>query len=118
MWNAWGSSLKDKVLIVWLQVLVDGADIPRQSLALSHLVLTPIVVAKLPRGARTGAVKKAWEAAGVDGKWKESSWAKKREQVERRRALTDFERFKVVRLRKQSRFGVRLAHAKAKASAK
>jgi hypothetical protein len=37
----------------------------------------------------------------VDETWLESSWAKKREQRERRSGLSDFERFKVMRLRKQ-----------------
>lgn len=34
-------------------------------------------------------------------KWEGSAWAKRRERREKRRALTDFERFKVLRLRKQ-----------------
>ena len=106
------------------QILVDGPSTdskiatPRQSIALAHVVLTPIVLEKLPRGARTGVVKKVWEKAGIEAKWQESSWAKKREQKERRRALTDFERFKVMRLRKSTRFGVRVAAAKAKVAAK
>jgi large subunit ribosomal protein L14e len=105
------------------QVLVDGPAtdaklaVPRQALALSHTVLTPIVISKLPRGARSGAVKAAWEKAGVEAKWQESTWAKKRAQKERRRALTDFERFKVLRLRKQARFEVRKSLAKVKAAA-
>lgn len=100
------------------KVLIDGPSVPRQAASLAHLVLTPLVLEKLPRGSRTGVVKKAWEKAGIDAKWQESSWAKKRAQGERRRALTDFERFKVLRLRKSSRFGVRVAAAKAKAAAK
>ena len=100
------------------QVLIDGpasdskTAVPRQAIALSHIVLTPIVLAKLPRGARTGTVKAAWEKAGIEAKWQESTWAKKRAQKERRRALTDFERFKVLRLRKQARFEVRKSLAK------
>jgi len=46
-------------------------------------------------------VKKLWEKNEIDSKWAESSWAKKREQQERRKNLTDFERFKVMRLKKQ-----------------
>ena len=105
------------------QVLIDGPStdsktaVPRQSIALARLVLTPIVLEKLPRGARTGAVKAAWEKAGIEAKWQESAWAKKRAQKERRRALTDFERFKVLRLRKQARFEVRKSLAKVKAAA-
>merc|ERR1711964_938423 len=72
---------------------------------------------KLPRAARTGVVKAQWEKAGIEAKWQESAWAKKRSQKERRKALTDFERFKVMRLRKQQRFEVRKSLAKVKASA-
>jgi large subunit ribosomal protein L14e len=88
-------------------VLVDGpsADeksvVPRHAAPLSNIILTPIVIPKLPRAARTGVVKRAWEEAGVESKWSQSSWAKKRDQRERRRALSDFERFKVMKLRKQ-----------------
>jgi large subunit ribosomal protein L14e len=87
-------------------------------MALAHCILTPLVLEKLPRGARTGVVKKAWEKAGIEEKWQESAWAKKRAQKERRRALTDFERFKVMRLRKQARFEVRKSLAKVTAAAK
>ena len=77
-----------------------------------------MVLEKLPRAARTGVVKAQWEKAGIEKKWQESAWAKKRAQKERRRALTDFERFKVLRLRKQARFEVRKSLAKVQASAK
>ncbi|KAH7037428.1 ribosomal protein L14 [Microdochium trichocladiopsis] len=105
------------------RVLIDGPSsdaklvVPRQAIALANVLLAPIKVDKLPRAARTGTVKKAWENAGIDAKWKESSWAKRKEQGERRRALTDFERFKVLRLKKQRRFEERKALAKVKASA-
>lgn len=62
-------------------------------------------------------MKKFWEEAQIDAKWKESSWAKRKEQNERRRALTDFDRFKVMRLKKQRRFEQRKALVKVKASA-
>jgi large subunit ribosomal protein L14e len=106
------------------QVLIDGPStdtktaVPRQPIALARLILTPLVLEKLPRGSRTGTVKAAWEKAGIEAKWQESAWAKKRAQKERRRALTDFERFKVLRLRKQARFEVRKSLAKVKAAAK
>lgn len=76
-----------------------------------------MVIKDLPRGARTGAVKKFWEKAEIDAKWKESNWAKRKLQQERRKALTDFDRFKVMRLKKQARFEQRKALAKVKASA-
>lgn len=104
-------------------MLIDGPStdasktVPRQALPLAKLILTPLVIEKLPRASRTGNVRKAWEKAEIDAKWKESAWAKKQSQREKRRALTDFERFKVMRLRKQSRFEVRKAVAKVRAAA-
>ncbi|EGO53611.1 hypothetical protein NEUTE1DRAFT_119247 [Neurospora tetrasperma FGSC 2508] len=119
-----GGSLATIVEIVdHKRVLVDGPSsdpklaAPRGVVSLAKTLLTPLVIEKLPRGARTGAVKKAWEAAGIDAKWKESNWAKKQLQQERRKALTDFDRFKVMRLKKQRRFEERKALAKIKASA-
>ncbi|MCJ1364521.1 hypothetical protein MMC16_003632 [Acarospora aff. strigata] len=106
------------------RVLVDGpstkekASVPRHASPLGHVILTPIVIPKLPRAVRTGALRKAWEKAEVQTKWEESAWAQNRERRQKRRALTDFERFKVMRLRKQARFEVRKAHAKVRASAK
>jgi large subunit ribosomal protein L14e len=79
--------------------------------------LTPFVIEKLPRAARNGTLKAAWEKAGIDAKWKESSWAKRKSQTERRKALTDFERFKVLRLKKQRRFEQRKALVTVKSSA-
>ncbi|KAG9236085.1 putative nascent polypeptide-associated complex subunit alpha [Amylocarpus encephaloides] len=105
------------------RVLVDGPAtetkiaVPRQSIALAQVILTPLVLEKLPRSARTGVVAAAWKKAEIELKWQESAWAKKRAQKERRRALTDFERFKVMRLKKQARFEVRKSLAKVKAAA-
>ncbi len=65
--------------------------------------LTGIVIPKLPRGAGTGALKKQWEEHKVLEKWNDSNFAKSRERSIRRRQLSDFERFKVMRLRKQVR---------------
>ena len=81
----------------------EKAAVPRHAISLANIILTPIVIPKLPRAAGTGAVKKAWEKEGIEQKWDESTWAKKREQRERRGGLSDFERFKVLRLRKQVR---------------
>ena len=88
-------------------MLIDGPStkedqvVPRQPIATKILSLTPWVIPNLPKAAGTGAVKKAWEKNEIDNKWLESSWAKKRDQQDKRRNLTDFERFKVMRLKKQ-----------------
>lgn len=89
------------------QVLCDGpskqkdAAVPRQSIALNNVIITHLVIPKLPRAAGRGAVAKAWEKEEVEKKWAESAWAKRREQREKRRNLSDFDRFKVLRLKNQ-----------------
>ncbi|KAI4100920.1 MAG: hypothetical protein L6R37_005172 [Teloschistes peruensis] len=97
------------------RILVDGpskkekAGVPRHAVALNNTIVTPIVIPQLPRAAGRGPVAKAWEKEEVESKWEQSAWAKRRDQREKRRALTDFERFKVVKLKKQARFEVRKA---------
>lgn len=92
-----------------LQVLVDGPSgeeqkiVPRHVLPLAHATLTHFVIPQLPRAAGTGPVKKLWAKNEIDGKWAKSGFAQKTDRAERRKNLTDFERFKVLRLRKQVR---------------
>ncbi|KAJ4512901.1 hypothetical protein HRR83_005243 [Exophiala dermatitidis] len=106
------------------RILIDGPStkegqvVPRQPVATSAVSLTPWVIPNLPKAAGSGALKKLWEKYEVDNKWAQSSWAKKREQQDRRRNLTDFERFKVMRLKKQARFETLKAQAKIRATAK
>lgn len=90
---------------------------PRQVVPFSRVILSEFTLPNMPRSARTPTVKKHWEAAEIDNKWKATNWAKKREQQTKRAALTDFDRFKVLRLKKQRRFEERKALAKVKASA-
>ncbi|KAI5809870.1 ribosomal protein L14-domain-containing protein [Peziza echinospora] len=101
------------------RVLVDGpkSGVTRQSIALSHVTLTPILVSEIPRGGRSGVIAKYWEKAGVDAKWSASAWAQKIASRERRRELTDFDRFKVMVLKKQRRYEVRRSHAKIRKTA-
>ncbi|KAL1868546.1 hypothetical protein VTK73DRAFT_3602 [Phialemonium thermophilum] len=105
------------------RVLIDGPSsdpklaVLRQPYSLSNVLLTAFVIEKLPRAVRTSTLKTAWEKAEIESKWKESNWAKKRDQQARRKALTDFDRFKVMRLKKQRRFEQRKALAKVRASA-
>ncbi|CAI4218236.1 unnamed protein product [Parascedosporium putredinis] len=70
-----------------------------------------------PRGARTPTVQKFWEKNEIDSKWEQTNWAKRRQQIQRRQALTDFDRFKVMRLKKQRRFEERRVLAKIRAKA-
>jgi len=89
------------------QALVDGPSktpnmaVPRHATALGNVILTHIVMPKLPRAAGRGAVARAWEKDEVEQKWEESAWAKRRAVREKRRNLTDFDRFRVLKLNKQ-----------------
>lgn len=105
-----------------MQVLVDGPSseahlaVPRQALALNKCLLSPLVIPGLLRGSRRSTLQKQWAKAEIDAKWKETNWAKKRDQLAKRKALSDFDRFKVMRLKTQRRFEERKALAKIKAS--
>lgn len=79
----------------------EGRTVPRTAIALSQVTLLDFVIEKLPKAAGTGAVSRAWEKADVDSKVESSSIFKKRVKSDRRKDLTDFERFKVMRLKKQ-----------------
>ncbi|KAL1311339.1 hypothetical protein AAFC00_001515 [Neodothiora populina] len=102
------------------RVLIEGpsskpeAVVPRHAISLSHVSLTPVVIEKLPRASGHGALKAAWEKAGVEKSWENSAWAQNRERSSKRKQLSDFERFKVMRLRKQARFEVRKTVAAAR----
>lgn len=111
----WNSRTQEFITNVkFFQALIDGPEcgVPRQAVNLGQVVLTPLTFA-LPRGAKSATVSKKWTAAGVSEKWGASAWAKKIAQKERRAALSDFERFQVMVLKKQRRYSVKKAVAKA-----
>ncbi|XP_055890920.1 60S ribosomal protein L14-like isoform X1 [Biomphalaria glabrata] len=85
------------------RALVDGpcSGVGRKDMNFKALHLTPYTI-KINHSARTGTVKKAWEAAEVNKKWEQSTWAKKLATAKRRTELTDFERFKLMKA-KQAR---------------
>lgn len=101
------SASLDSTELTEYQALVDGPSkdtkmaVPRHAAALGNLILTHIVIPQLPRAAGRGAVAKAWEKNEVEQKWEESAWAKRRATREKRRNLTDFARFRVLKLNKQ-----------------
>jgi large subunit ribosomal protein L14e len=75
------------------------------------------VIPKVPFGIGHTGLKKLWDADKAEEKFYESSYAKGKAKLARRKQLSDFERFKVMALRKQARFEVRkqLASSKGKA---
>ncbi|BFZ57398.1 hypothetical protein PYCC9005_004450 [Savitreella phatthalungensis] len=97
------------------RALIDGPSngVPRQVASYADITLTPYVVKGLPRSAGSKVVAKLYEKVGVQAKWEASSWAKKLAARKRRAELTDFERFQVMKLKKQRRYEVRSKSAKA-----
>ena len=87
--------------------MIDGPSIKRQAIALAKLALTPIVLPKLPRGSRTGTVNKKWAAADIDAKYAATPSAQKAAIRQKRAALSDFERFQVMVLKKQRKYAAK-----------
>ncbi|KAI0341292.1 60S ribosomal protein L14 [Trametopsis cervina] len=89
------------------RAIIDGptTGVPRQSFPYKHLSLTPLRLTKLPRAAGSGVVKKQIEAEAIVEKWEKSAWAQKRAATDKRRSLSDFQRF-VVMIAKKKRTDV------------
>ncbi|KAK4684859.1 large subunit ribosomal protein L14e, partial [Tremellales sp. Uapishka_1] len=98
------------------RALIDGptSSVPRQQIMYRNLILTPYTLASLPRGAGSGAIKKAIEKAGVTEKWEASGWAKKLAARQVRKNSSDFARFEIMLAKKGRRDVVRKAHYKEK----
>ena len=97
------------------RVLVDGlGNFPRVMFPLSRLTLTRLRIPIL-RGARTGTLRKAAAAFELEKKWTETQACKKLARGTTRGNLTDFERFKVMVLRKQRGYVARRFHKRASA---
>lgn len=79
--------------------MVDGPGVRRQSLNLKTLYLTKFRV-KIQHSAREKSVKKAWAKAEIDKKWGESKWAKSLVAKKLRENLTDFDRFKLMKAKR------------------
>lgn len=64
------------------------------------LQMTDFVIS-ITHSTRTILVKKAFEDAEVSKKWAETAWARKLERREQRKALSDFDRYKVKKLKQK-----------------
>jgi large subunit ribosomal protein L14e len=86
------------------RVLIDSHDksMPRCIYPLSRLSLTKIKVAKVHRGCRTGTlIKKQKKGEDIVAAFKKTPVSVKMEKYKLRKSLSDFDRFKVMVLRKQ-----------------
>ena len=66
------------------------------------LQLTDFVIS-ITHSTRTKLVKKAFEDAEISKKWAESAWARKLERRRQRKLLSDFDRYKVKKLKQKVR---------------
>jgi len=84
------------------RLLVDGPcnSVPRCVVNMKNIQLTKFQI-KIPYGARTGTVKKAWEKSNVNESWSETLWAKKIASKARKATLTDFDRFRLMKLKQK-----------------
>ncbi|KAI9298193.1 60S ribosomal protein L14 [Neoconidiobolus thromboides FSU 785] len=84
------------------RALVDGptTGVPRHVASFRNLVLTKALIPKLPRGVRHGTLKKFIEKSNPLEKFNETSLAQKIEARSKRVNLSDFDRFKVMRIKK------------------
>ena len=94
------------------RALVDGpcTNVARQALAFKHMSLTDLKIT-IPRGARTGVVKKVFTDSEVSEKWEKTSWAKKLAAKKKKASMTDFDRFKL-KLAKQRKSRILKAEVK------
>merc|ERR1712029_172544 len=82
------------------RALIEGPGIPRGAARLSTLHLTKL---KVKHPAKSSILKKAWEAEEVTKKFEASGWGQRIKKATVRANLTDFEKFKVNKLKAQRR---------------
>ena len=89
-------------ILTTTKVIIQGlkGGVRRQELSLRRVTLTDEKI-NIKRGAKREEVFKAIEEYKLEDKFKKSNYAKKLEIREKRANLTDFDRFKVMRLRQK-----------------
>ena len=105
-------------ILTTTKVLIQGlkGGVRRQELPLRRVTLTDDKI-DIKRGAKREEVLKAIESYKLEEKFKKSIFAKKVELRQKRANLTDFDRFKVMRLR-QKRAALRHSSSKGTKGAK
>ncbi|XP_063951474.1 large ribosomal subunit protein eL14-like isoform X2 [Lytechinus pictus] len=84
------------------RALIDGplSGVKRQGMRFKQLHLTDFVIG-IPHSARNSTVRKAWEKENITTKWEETIWAKKLAAKQRRKQMTDFDRYKLMRAKQK-----------------
>ncbi|KAG5463412.1 MAG: ribosomal protein L14-domain-containing protein, partial [Olpidium bornovanus] len=75
-----------------------------------RLTLTDFVVPRTPRGVRDGHLKKLIIKEDVVAKFNKTAWAQKIEKRKIRASLNDFDRFKLMKLKKKVTLGFLRIH--------
>ncbi|KAI8142468.1 ribosomal protein L14-domain-containing protein [Fennellomyces sp. T-0311] len=101
------------------RALIEGptTGVARQAYPYQNMTLTNVVVKGLPRSAGQATLKKYLEKSDALASFAKSAWAQKLKQREVRAGLSDFDRFKIAKLKNQRRFAVGSAIAQAKKQA-
>jgi large subunit ribosomal protein L14e len=96
-------------------ILIEGptSGVQRQVIPLSRVEVTKFRVAKVLRNQRSGALKKLCDAFKLNERWSQTEKAKRLARQQKRAQLGDFDRFKVVTLKRQLGKAVR-THLKGK----
>nr|Q7XYA7.1 RecName: Full=Large ribosomal subunit protein eL14; AltName: Full=60S ribosomal protein L14 [Griffithsia japonica]AAP80695.1 ribosome protein L14 [Griffithsia japonica] len=118
---SYGEHLNKLVVIVDIldqnRILVDSPShgLKRKVINVKRIALTSIKVDDIARGAPVAEVKSKYTAAKVDETFAASGWGKKLAKREKRAALDDFGRFKVMvaRMKKSKAINAELAKLKA-----
>merc|ERR1712002_142408 len=84
------------------RILIDGpcSDVPRTVVNLKQVQLTKFKIS-IPWGYRTGGIKKIWEKENINAQWAETKWAKKIASKAVKASLTDFDRFKLMKIKQK-----------------
>ena len=99
-----------------LQCLIDGPEVDeqttleRQVINYRRLSLTDLRI-EVPRNVDFTSLRAKFIEEDIAAKWAATSWARKRATKRRRANLTDFDRFKVVVLRKKKAAAIKKAIA-------
>ena len=88
----------------------------RQTIPFRNLSLTTIKL-DIPRAVRTGTLTKAFTKADVLGQYQKTTWARKLARHATRSNLGDFDRFKLMLLRKQKSLLINKEFAKLRRAA-
>ena len=89
-------------ILTTTKIIVQGlkGGVRRQELSLRRVTLTDYKI-EIKRGAKRAEVLKAIQDYKLEEKFKKSNFSKKTELRQKRANLTDFDRFKVMRLRQK-----------------